>query len=148
MFFPFLSSFKKIVQHFFLLFLGIFLTIATIPSPSYTSADGIRSLLQKVHVTGADQNVGLPKVDNKHDADKKTNHLLYTFIKILLTLAGIVSVVFIVIGGMEYTVSAGDDDRLNGAKVKILYAILGLLVVLFSYAIFTNGINFFEISEK
>ncbi len=112
------------------------------------STDGIRSLLQNSGLSAGDQNVSLPKIDSINGADDKTNHLLYKFIEILITLAGIIAVVFIAIGGMEYTISAGDSDRKNGAKAKIMYAILGLLAVIFSYAIFTNGINFFEVSEQ
>ena len=111
------------------------------------SIDGIKGLLHKTGINSSSQDVSLPKVDKISGADDKTNHLLYKFIEILITLSGIIAVVFIAIGGMEYTVSAGDSDRKNAAKYTILYAILGLLAVIFSYAIFTNGINFFEVAE-
>ena len=114
----------------------------------FANTGGIKSLLRDLSVSSADQNVGLPKIDKIHDADEKTNYLVYKFIEILLGLAGILAVIFIIIGGMEYTVSAGDSDKLNGAKAKIIYATIGLVAVIFSYVIFTNGINFLEIAEK
>ena len=114
----------------------------------FASTEGIRGLLQKTGVSGGLQDVSLPKVDSIRGADDKTNHLLYKFIEILITLSGIIALVFVIIGGMEYIVSAGSSDRQNGAKHKIMYAVLGLLAVIFSYAIFTNGINFFEVAEQ
>ncbi|HIQ57654.1 TPA: hypothetical protein EYG84_03210 [Candidatus Gracilibacteria bacterium] len=148
MFSKFSTSVKTIILTLLIGIIGFFTYASVNQSNLSASVDGIQKLLRKVNVNSQDQDVGLPKVDKERYAEEKTNHLLYTFIEILLTLAGIMAVVFIAIGGMEYTVSAGNDDRLNGAKAKIMYAVLGLLAVLFSYAIFTNGINFFEVSEQ
>jgi len=140
------SSLKIIILLFFLAALGYL---------AYTNADnllasteGIKGLLQKTGVGAGSQDVSLPKVDKIRGADEKTNHILYKFIEILITLAGIIALIFVIIGGMEYTVSAGSSDRQNGAKHKIMYALLGLLAVIFSYAIFTNGINFFEVAGQ
>ncbi len=147
----FFKKFAKIISTIVLIMLLIY-TLYILNNFDYTnlsaSADGIQSILRDLSVSSADQNVGLPKIDRIDEADEKTNHILYKFIEILLNLAGILAVVFIIIGGMEYTVSAGDSDRVNGAKAKIMYATLGLLAVIFSYAIFTNGINFLEVAEK
>lgn len=139
---------KTILLSCIIVLLALFTYASVNNTDLFADGGGIRGILRSVEVGAAAQNVGLPKVDSKRQAEDKTNHLLYTFIEILLTLAGIMAVVFIAIGGMEYTVSAGNDDRLNGAKAKIMYAILGLLAVIFSYAIFTNGINFFEVAEQ
>ena len=50
-------------------------------------------------------------------------------------LAGIVAVLFIIIGGISYSTSAGDPGKISRAKDTILYAVIGLIVVLVSFII-------------
>ena len=52
----------------------------------------------------------------------------------LFVLAGI-AVIMIVIGGIKYTLSNGDQAGINSAKNTILYAVVGLIVAIMSYAI-------------
>jgi len=54
---------------------------------------------------------------------------------LLLTAIGIISVIMIIIGGIRYAVSGGDDAGVKGAKDTILYAVIGLVVALLAYAI-------------
>lgn len=49
--------------------------------------------------------------------------------------AGVVSVVTIIIGGILYTISSGDSGRLTKAKNTIVYAIVGLIIVLLAFTI-------------
>lgn len=44
-------------------------------------------------------------------------------------IAGVVSLIFIVIGGINYTTSAGDPSKIQKAKQTILYALIGLAIV-------------------
>ena len=48
---------------------------------------------------------------------------------------GIIAVVFIVIGGIKYMTSAGDANKVQGAKKTITYSVVGLVVVLAAFAI-------------
>lgn len=50
-------------------------------------------------------------------------------------LVGAVSVIMIIIGGFRYIISGGDSTSVTAAKNTILYAIVGLVVVLFSQVI-------------
>lgn len=50
-------------------------------------------------------------------------------------MAGVVCVVFIVIGGFTYMTSAGDPAKLQKAKKTILYAVIGLIIVALSFVI-------------
>lgn len=47
----------------------------------------------------------------------------------LLVLAGVVALVYLIIGGVRYITSGGDDDQIGQAKSTILYAIIGLIVI-------------------
>ena len=50
----------------------------------------------------------------------------------LLAILGIIAIIFIVIGGVRYLTSQGDEDAVALAKNTIVYAIIGLLVVFIS----------------
>lgn len=70
--------------------------------------------------------------------------LFKTIVNILLFLIGAISVVMIIIGGIRYVVSGGDQSSVTGAKNTILYAVIGLLVSIMAYAI----VNFVVSSLK
>ncbi len=53
----------------------------------------------------------------------------------LLAIAGTIAVLFIIIGGFQYITSAGDPDAIEKAKNTILYAVIGLLACILSYAV-------------
>ena len=66
------------------------------------------------------------------------NPLDKTIINILngiIAAVGLVALVFIVIGGINYTTSAGDAQKVKKAKDTILYACIGLIICALSYAI-------------
>jgi len=52
-----------------------------------------------------------------------------------LFLIGAVSVIMLIYGGIRYTISGGDSSNVSAAKNTILYAIVGIIVALLSYAI-------------
>jgi Type IV secretion system pilin len=51
-------------------------------------------------------------------------------IQILLVLAGILSVIFIIIGGIQYIMSAGNPSGVAKAKLTLTYAIGGLVLAI------------------
>jgi hypothetical protein len=53
----------------------------------------------------------------------------------LLTLAAIIAVVFVIIGGVRYITSQGDEDAEAAAKGTILYAVVGLIIIALSAVI-------------
>ncbi len=61
--------------------------------------------------------------------------MLGKVIDIFLILTGSVAVLFIIIGGFQYITSAGNPENVGKAKNTVLYAIIGLIVVILSYAI-------------
>jgi len=65
------------------------------------------------------------------------NNLITTITDILYTIVGAISFLFIVYGGFKYVVSHGDPQATAKAKDTIIYAAIGLLIVL-SATIITN----------
>ena len=60
--------------------------------------------------------------------------LFRTITNILLFLVGAISVIMLVIGGIRYVVSGGDQQAVTNAKNTILYAIVGIVVAFLAYA--------------
>lgn len=61
------------------------------------------------------------------------NRILTTFTYII----GAISVLMIVIGGIRYVTSNGDQNSVTSAKNTILYSVVGLVVAILAYAIVT-----------
>lgn len=65
------------------------------------------------------------------DAKQTVKNILTT----VFTWTGIISVIVIIIGGVFYITSQGEPDKIKRAKNAILYAIIGLIISLLSFAI-------------
>ena len=52
-------------------------------------------------------------------------------------LMGSIAVVVVIVGGLQYVLSAGDPKRTARAKETILYAVIGIVISLSAYAIVT-----------
>ena len=61
--------------------------------------------------------------------------LIKRVVNILLFIIGAIAVIMLIIGGIRYTVSGGDQSQVTSAKNTILYAIVGIIVAIFAYAI-------------
>lgn len=55
-------------------------------------------------------------------------------VNILLFIVGAVAVIMLVIGGLRYVTSNGDQNAVSGAKNTILYAIIGIVVAFLAFA--------------
>lgn len=55
--------------------------------------------------------------------------MITSTIQWVIGIAGVVSAIFIVYGGISYTMSAGDPSKVKKAKDMILYALIGLTIV-------------------
>ena len=53
----------------------------------------------------------------------------------IIAVTGLVSAIYIVIGGIQYMTSAGDTSKLEKAKKTILYALIGLIICALAFAI-------------
>ena len=60
--------------------------------------------------------------------------IFQTVTNILLFLIGAISVIMLIIGGIRYVVSGGDQAAVTSAKNTILYAIVGIVVAFLAFA--------------
>ena len=56
-------------------------------------------------------------------------------LNVVIGVAGIVAVIFTVVGGFQYMTSSGDPSKTKKAKDTILYACIGLIVCALAFAI-------------
>ncbi len=64
--------------------------------------------------------------------------IFQTIVNALLFLVGAISVIMLIIGGIRYIVSAGDQNAVTGAKNTIMYALVGVVVAFVAW----GAVNF------
>ena len=57
------------------------------------------------------------------------NNTIRNIINITTVIAGIIAVIMLIVGGVRYVTSSGNDQAVASAKKTILYAIIGLIIV-------------------
>jgi hypothetical protein len=75
---------------------------------------------------------GLKAVDSSADCSggALTTDVTVNVVNALFTVAGAVAVIIIIMGGIRYITSTGDSGRIKAAKDTILYAVIGLVVII------------------
>lgn len=67
--------------------------------------------------------------------EAELSNIISTIVDILSIIVGALSVIMIIVGGLKYVVSSGDSAGTQSAKNTILYAIVGLVIVIFAQVI-------------
>lgn len=63
------------------------------------------------------------------------NKVITTVINLFSAIVGVIAVVMIVMSGFKYITSGGDSAKLTSAKNTLVYALVGLVIVVLSQAI-------------
>lgn len=69
------------------------------------------------------------------ESNNAVSGIIKNGIQILVIIAGIISVIMIIIGGLKYITSSGDAQAVASAKRTLIYAIVGLVIVAFAQVI-------------
>ena len=75
------------------------------------------------------------KGDDQTDALFGDTGIFKTITNTLLFIVGAIAVIMLIIGGVRYTISGGDSKQVESAKNTIMYAIIGIIVVILAYAV-------------
>lgn len=67
--------------------------------------------------------------------DTKLMPTVQTAINVILSVVGVVAVVVLIVGGINFITSQGDTGKVAKARNTILYGVVGLIVALLSFAI-------------
>ncbi len=69
------------------------------------------------------------------DKNKQLPAVAVVLIDVVLGVLGIVAVAVVILGGIQYTTSAGDPGKAKKAKDTILYGLIGLIIAFLAFAI-------------
>lgn len=76
-----------------------------------------------------------------------TEGIITEITNVALFAVGLLSVVMLIYGGLRYVISGGDSKKVTDAKNTIMYAIIGLIIAMLSYAIVNFVIGAFAEGE-
>lgn len=69
--------------------------------------------------------------------EKTASQILISGLNMAYFIAGVVAVIMVIVGGLNYVTSSGDSSKTAKAKNTILYAVIGIVVIIFAFAITT-----------
>ena len=115
---------KKHLRIIVITILSIFCLTAITVTPTFAAGDACDS--------------GVAAVENAAGCNGNTDALqgtITTILESIIAIAGTISVIYIVVGGVQYMTSAGDSSKVEKAKKTILYACIGLIICALAFAI-------------
>lgn len=102
---------------------------STVESACPASGTYTRGLLNGLPCTS------VPGADNPADALAYIRVLFFNVSVLILSILGALFVIMVIIGGILYISSAGNEDRAKSGKKTLTAAIVGLLITILAYAI-------------
>jgi type IV secretion system pilin len=113
----------------------LLLIMATMNIASVVHADESPILSQPVcnYIKNASGNISGCTAESNGSTEtgiENNGGLITQIVNTILFAAGIVALVFVLVGGFRYITSTGDSTRIQGAKDTLLYAIIGLIITI------------------
>lgn len=109
------------------------LVLALVPVQSvaaqYNPFSGVRCS------SGQQQSSAVCKTNTTNDPVAGTNGIILRAARILSIVAGAAAVIVIILSGIRYITSAGDPSQISQAKNGIIFALVGLAVILLAQPI-------------
>ncbi|MBO7717968.1 hypothetical protein J6S37_00525 [Candidatus Saccharibacteria bacterium] len=72
---------------------------------------------------------------NNDETKTQFSGLIINILNGIIAVSGLIAVIYVVIGGVNYMTSAGDSGKTQKARNTILYALIGLVVCVLAFAI-------------
>lgn len=102
------------------------ISIATVIGVNHVSAESVAPVDFNI------PDAGLPKPD---DAVNLPANALTTTLNWIFFIAGLICIVVIIWAGITYATAGGDEEKVGKAKGRLIYGIIGIAVIIGSYAI-------------
>ena len=71
----------------------------------------------------------------KPDSNSDVMSVVKAGINVVIGLIAVISVIMIIVGGIQYTTSRGDAAKIKKARDTIIYSVIGLVIALLAFAI-------------
>lgn len=113
---------------------------ALFPAPASAAIDPFKDLCAQNPQAEACQGRAEQQVVG-NNAIYGANGIITKVTNLLSTAVGVVSVIMISIGGIQYVMSTGDPSKTAKAKSTILFAVVGIVVAIFAKAIVVFVLN-------
>jgi hypothetical protein len=113
--------FQKIKISIAAIFVGIFvssLALVTVPAVEVSAQNAHKQVCDSIGGCG--------------NGGGKISGVIEAVINILSAIGGIIAIILVIIGGVKYMTSGGDSNAAANARNTILYAIVGLIIVVFA----------------
>ena len=79
---------------------------------------------------------------------KTANYLLQKIASGLIYIAAPLAVLFVVHAGVNYIMAAGDTNKIDAAKKELIWAVLGLLIIIIAIVAIRMMISFFFLASE
>lgn len=111
------------------------LSAAAILLPGVVAPNNLASAASKNAIDQATSGLNSTGLTSGGDGKSTMTSIIQNVVNTMLFIIGALAVVMLIWGGLQYVISAGDSGKVGKAKSTILYAIVGLVIAIFSYAI-------------
>ena len=116
--------------------------IAKTISQIFTGAAACVTLFAgKVMALSVREGIEAAKTDEMPSELLGSNGVFTGITNTILYILGVISVIMLIYGGLKYALSGGDSKKVTDAKNTILYALIGLIIAVLSYAIVNFVLN-------
>ncbi|OGJ45744.1 hypothetical protein A3J23_01400 [Candidatus Peregrinibacteria bacterium RIFCSPLOWO2_02_FULL_48_14] len=95
----------------------------------------ISSLFDPSGVFALDSDDSIDFVDDLTGGEGDLKSLLNTILSYFLGFLGFICVIMVIYGGVLYVTSAGNDENVGKAKKILLYAGIGVILIMISFAL-------------
>ena len=116
-------------------FIGVFMIVtgsnAVVMAVDSTNTN-TNAVCNGVQIAGGDCSV---------DANTKVSSLLTKIINIMSWIVGIASIIVIILGGLWFVTAGGSSEKVSKARNTVLFALIGLVVVLIAQVLVRFVIN-------
>jgi hypothetical protein len=117
---------------------GLSFSLALVAAPLVASADSVTNGLNDLKSkTGNSYPANLPGGHNATLADT-----VGTVINYALGIGFAVAVVMVIYGGYQYIFSAGNEEKATSGRNTILYALIGMVIIIFSFVIVNTVVKY------
>lgn len=104
---------------------------------AYAAPNPLNEACRNLSDTQKAQSAACSEDGSKNPISGGTDSILYKITLIISVLAGAIAVIIMIIAGISMITAAGDSQKFGNARSTIVYAVVGLIVIVLAQAIIT-----------